>query len=64
MVDKMGKRFERLRKFVAREYEHKGYSVARSNKIGYAVAGKIARERKEIREHPILAHIVKPKRIL
>lgn len=38
--------FKRLKGKVAREYEKKGYSRARANRIGAATAGKVAREKK------------------
>ena len=42
----MGKKFEKLRHIVQKEYEDKGYSKKRAEKIGYAVAGKVYREKK------------------
>lgn len=39
----MGKKFDRLKEHVTREYEDKGFGAERAEKIGAAVAGKIAR---------------------
>jgi len=39
----VGKKFERLKEHVAREYEDKGFGRERADKIGEAVAGRIAR---------------------
>lgn len=42
----MGKKFTKLSNSVAREYEKKGMSSAQAKKVGNAVAGKIANEKK------------------
>lgn len=39
----MGKKFDRLQKHVAREYEDKGLGPERAERIGAAVAGRVAR---------------------
>jgi hypothetical protein len=39
----VGKKFDRLKEHVAREYADKGYGSERAEKIGEAVAGRIAR---------------------
>lgn len=39
----MGKKFDRLKEHVAREYTDKGYGPERAEKIGAAVAGRVAR---------------------
>lgn len=39
----MGKKFDRLMQHVTREYEDKGFGKERAEKIGAAVAGKVAR---------------------
>lgn len=41
----MGKKFDKLAKTVEKEYEKKGKSKKKSEEIGKAVAGKIAREK-------------------
>ena len=41
----MGKKFDRLMHHVTREYEDKGFGKERAEKIGAAVAGKVAREK-------------------
>lgn len=41
----MGKKFDKLAKTVEKEYEKKGKSKQKSEEIGKAVAGKIAREK-------------------
>jgi hypothetical protein len=43
----VGKKFDRLKEHVAREYADKGYGPERAEKIGEAVAGRIARLRGE-----------------
>ena len=43
------KRFRKLERHIEREYEKKGYSYARADYIGKAVAGRIARERRKNR---------------
>jgi len=40
-VGRSGKRFERLARHVARQYEKKGYSKKRAEYIGKATAGKV-----------------------
>ncbi len=39
----MGKKFDRLQEHVAREYKDKGFGPERAEKIGAAVAGRVAR---------------------
>jgi len=39
----MGKKFDRLMEHVKGEYRDKGYGEERAEKIGAAVAGKVAR---------------------
>jgi hypothetical protein len=41
----VGKKFDRLMEHVTREYEDKGYGKERADKIGAAVAGKVARNK-------------------
>lgn len=43
----MGKKFDRVMEHIAREYEDKGYGKERAEKIGAAVAGKVARMKGE-----------------
>ena len=43
----MGKKFDRLMHHVTREYEDKGFSKERAEKIGAATAAKVAREKGE-----------------
>lgn len=38
--------FNKLKNRIAREYEQKGYSKQRAQKIGRATAGKVAREKR------------------
>ncbi len=47
----MGKKFDRLKAHVAREYEAKGYGAERAEKIGVAVAARVERM-KQSREEP------------
>lgn len=39
----MGKKFDRLKEHIAREYEAKGYGPERAEKIGAAVAARVER---------------------
>jgi len=39
----VGKKFDRLKEHVAREYQDKGFGPERAEKIGAAVAGRVAR---------------------
>jgi hypothetical protein len=48
----VGKKFDRLMEHVAREYEDKGYGKERAEKIGAAVAGKVARIKGESSGQP------------
>ncbi len=41
----MGKKFDRLMHHVAHSYEEKGIGAERAEKIGAAVAGRVAREK-------------------
>lgn len=63
MRDKMTKRFEKLRRHIELEYIRKGVPTKRAEGIAYATAAKVYREKEAIMKHPILAHIVKPKRV-
>ena len=42
------KKFKKLERHVEREYEKKGYSPARADYIGKAVAGRVAREKRKM----------------
>ena len=43
----MGKKFEHLEHIIPKEYEKKGYSKKDAERIGYATAGKIYRNKKK-----------------